>query len=78
MSIGVELQFAYFAEVMTMDGQCYRQRQELRTTEQRPQDQIPVLYSLFTKNSDSDRGAKNRQKALEVHRDGNLGGFILS
>ena len=60
-----------------MNGQCYRQRQELRTAEKRPHEQVPVLYSFFTENPDSDRGAKNRQKALEVHRDRNLGGFIF-
>ena len=62
---------------MTVNGKSYRQRQELRTAEKRPHEQVPVLDSFFTKNSDSDRRAKNRQKALEVHRDRNLGGFIF-
>ena len=71
------LQFAYFTKMMTVNGQCYRQRQEPRTAEKRPHEQIPILNTFFAENSDSDRGAKNRQKALEVHRDRNLGGFIF-
>src|SRR5210317_411176 len=72
-----ESQFAYLAEMMTVNGQRYCQRQKLRTAEKRPHEQIPILNTFFAENSDSDRGAKNRQKALEVHRDRYLGGFIF-
>ena len=71
------LQFTYLAEMVTVDSQSDRQRQKLRTSEKSPHHQVPVLYPFFTKYADSDGGSKKRQKALEVDRDGNLGGFIL-
>ena len=72
-----ESQFAYLAEMMTVNGKCYCQRQELRTAEKRPHEQIPILNTFFAEDPDSDRCAKNRQKALEVHRDRYFGGFIF-
>jgi hypothetical protein len=55
--------------MMTVNGQRYCQRQELWTAEKRPHEQVPILNTFFAENSDSDRGSKNRQKALEIDRD---------
>jgi hypothetical protein len=63
--------------MITVDGQSNCQRQQFRTTAQGPDNQVPVLDSLFAEYSDSDRGAKKCQKALEIQFKGNLGRFIF-
>ena len=64
----IDLQFAHFAKMVAMDGQRYRKRQKFGAAEKGPHHQIPILDAFFAEYSDSDSGAKKRQKTLEVNR----------
>ena len=64
--------------MMTVNRKSNCQREQAGAAKKCPQQDLPVLESLFPKNPQSDAGAKESQDVLEVQRIFNLCCLILS
>jgi hypothetical protein len=72
-----DLQFADFAEMMAVnrngDGQC----KKLRTAEKSPGQDLPILESLLSEDTEADARTQDCQQALKIQGGSYLWSLIL-
>ena len=71
------MQFADFAEMVTVNGQGHGQRKQSRPTKERPEQELPIMDPFLTDDPQAKDRTKEGQNILHLHGGSNFGRFVL-
>ena len=71
------MQVTNLAEVIAVDGEGNRQREQPGAAEERPEEKFPVADAFFVDDSKLDNRAEEGQDVFEIKADLDLGDFVF-